>query len=138
MLNHVTPARYASQDLVVTVVGNNTELFRQLLADDSHEAIHMDPLCGQPDGEWANLAVVALDHGYLEHKVASAAFTEIKVESDPTHVIHMNHAKKWGELLSHPDSRIRQVAAMGRDAEIADAKQWEQREQAQDYFENYG
>lgn len=138
VLRLVDPARYASQQLVVGIVGTSTELFQQLLADDSKRDIHLDPLSGQPSENWARMAIIALGHGYSKEDVTRAAFKEVKVECGPASIVHKDRSSKWETLLTHSNCEVQQIAEIGRKAELATAAQMARREEDEAFFQNYG
>ena len=65
--------------LIMThVIGDNVELYKELLENKSMEHLHLDPLYGKPNDVWVQKALTAMDFGYSAKEVA--------------------HATKWGNM----------------------------------------
>lgn len=59
--------------VVGRLVGDDLDLYRQLLEDQRLRSFHLVPLAGEPDQNWIQKARFALDAGYRAGDIASAA-----------------------------------------------------------------
>lgn len=67
--NHLTKA------LVPSLVGQSSQLYRELLRQTGDRQLQLEPLAGQaPDDNWAKLARLALTAGHCPAEIAQAAF----------------------------------------------------------------
>ncbi len=66
-----------TQKVIQLLVGEEMELYRQLLDSDGLTAQHLDPLQRELDGTWRQLAAMALDRGYTEQNVTQATIGHV-------------------------------------------------------------
>ena len=71
ILNAIRPPNriIGTPKIICALVGNDTEIYGHLLGLDGLKYYHLSPLLGQADGDWKNLAIQALEHGYSVHDV---------------------------------------------------------------------
>ncbi len=113
---HSLPAEYGAQQLVAGLVGNDMELYGELLNDQRLKAFHLVPLGGNPEGIWIEKAKLALDAGCDAEEIAHAAF------GYPSALAWTgDESKMWAQwverfdlLCSDPDARIQKIGQLGR------------------------
>lgn len=112
LLKTIAPFRY--DYLVVThLIGDNVELYQELLINKEMKHLHLDPLYGKPTDAWALKAIAAMRSGYSAKDIAHATrWGEMKIVSWSG-----NESKMWDEwikcfepFLLHSDEQIREVA----------------------------
>jgi hypothetical protein len=101
--------------------------------------LHFAPLGRRLDDVWCDLALVALDANKTPSEIASSVFV-----ADSTFrwgTIAAREAERiriWEGIGSHKDSRIREVARIGKESARRDYEFWQKREkddEFNDYFE---
>ena len=60
-------------EIVQALVGDDLDLYREVLSSEALEPYHLAPLIGRPNDGWCARAVLALDHGYPCHDLVGAA-----------------------------------------------------------------
>ena len=63
---------HSIQEILGALVGNSLNLYRELLASTGLANLHLTPLAGKPNNEWAEKAVLALDAGYTVDQIVEA------------------------------------------------------------------
>lgn len=63
---------HSIQEILGALVGNSLDLYRELLASKELANLHLAPLAGKPDKEWAEKAVLALNEGYTVDQIVEA------------------------------------------------------------------
>ena len=58
--------------IISALVGSDTNTYRHLLKLDKLKYYHLSPLLGEPIGDWKNIAILALEHGYSCQDVVEA------------------------------------------------------------------
>ena len=110
------PETGEAAEFVACLIGKNPDLYRALLRDERLQPYHMVPLAGHPEGEWIEMAKLALDAGYSSKEVALAIygfgmeFGWIGSESE----MWSGWVERFERLCSHEDERIREVGEMGK------------------------
>jgi hypothetical protein len=96
------------------LVARDSTIYRELLRLDSLQPYHLRPLEGVPDQAWAELALLALAHGYEPRSIAASAFDvmgAVQPRDDP------DYWRKWeeafSELANHSDSLVKEIARHG-------------------------
>ncbi len=116
--NTLNSARFVS-----TLVGMDPTLYKELLQMDLQKDLHLAPLSGYPEGEWVEMAKLALEVGYSVEDVAGSAY------GYPLMVVSWSGkaSAKWQEwknrfeqLFEHEDEQIRAVSEAGK--AIAEAR----------------
>lgn len=83
------------------LVGESTELYRLLLANDQLRAAHLSPLQGRaPDDLWWQMADLALEAGHEPMAIASSAFEG----GGPYSITDPSHWQTWLERFSSTDA----------------------------------
>lgn len=63
---------HSIQEILGALVGNSLDLYRELLASTELANLHLTPLAGKPNNEWAKKAMLALDAGYTVDQIVEA------------------------------------------------------------------
>ncbi len=100
--------------LISRLIGRRVSLYEKFLSNDQLRRHHLTPLAGIPDAAWAEMAILALAHGYEPAEIARNSF------SGP-HTWWGYGQSYWGQwdtafaaLEDHPDPDLREVARHGR------------------------
>jgi hypothetical protein len=120
LLRTISPFPY--DNLIVTpLIGDNIELYKELLANKNMKHSHLDPLFGKPTDSWAAKATAAIDSGYSVKEVAHAtrwANMRVVTESGNESDRWTNWIECFEPYLQHNEEKIREVAKTS----IANAK----------------
>ena len=120
VLNAIRPRRQAMglSEIIQSLIGNDASVYHQLLQSEQLRDYHLAPLIGEPSGDWREIAILALDHGYSCDHVLRGIL-------DPNHSIKVRswsgkESTMWAELRSQfeqlygdEDSRIAELARRG-------------------------
>jgi hypothetical protein len=110
ILGKLQPGKFADWELP-RLVNRNAAVYRRLLEIDRLKGCQLRPLGGEPDGNWPELAKLALEAGHDPLAIARAAF-------DPTHVFSEYSPSAWdrsfAKLEDDLDPNLREVARHGR------------------------
>jgi hypothetical protein len=103
-----------SHDLIALLIGDDVELYRELLSVPALKRHHLDPLAGRPnEGNWTERAIVALEAGITADEVAYAplgsSYSWVGKESD----MLSEWLAAFQAIQRHEDERIRHVAEEG-------------------------
>ncbi len=113
------PAKPMVSKLLSQLIDRRPEIYRELLGRDRFRKHHLCPLEGIPDASWAEIALVALDHGYTTAMIAERSFLERKVARTMIWGHDQSHWRRWEDafavLEEHSDRRLREVARLGRE-----------------------
>lgn len=104
---------YRYDDLVRGLVGNDSDVFRTLLATDHLRSLHLVPLHGSPTEIWVSKALVALEFEYSPEAIAYAAFGGLTSWSGNESDHYNGWLQAFERLLSHDDRRIREIGDVG-------------------------
>jgi hypothetical protein len=110
ILDKLQPGRFALWELP-RLVNRNAAVYRKFLEIDRLKSCQLRPLEGQPDGNWAELAKLALEAGHEPLAIARAAF-------DSTHVFSEYSPSAWDRSFAKLEDdavpNLREVARHGR------------------------
>ncbi len=113
------PAESMASDLLSHLIDRRPEVYRELLGQDRLRAHHLSPLEGIPDAAWAEIALVALDHGYTPAMIAKRSFQERKATVTMIWGHDQSHWRRWDDafavLEEHFDRRLCEIAWLGRE-----------------------
>ena len=76
ILGKVSAVVYEGPRIAAALVGDDKDLYRELLRDVDRKDLHLAPLRRKPDAMWAELAIIALEAGFPEKDIAIATFLE--------------------------------------------------------------
>ena len=108
------PEDFRDDQLVAALVGDDLDLFRELLASGRSNRVRLSPLLGRPDESWADKAVVALDSGASPEEIVAASYGTGYSWTGNISDMWKEWVSAFEPLLEHPDRRIRLVAEIGR------------------------
>ena len=120
------PASWQYEELVKQLVGDDIGLYQVLLDRADMERFHLTPLVGYPDeGNWAERAIMALDHEYLPEKIALAVHgvgvMTITWSGDES-VLWDEWMNRFASLRIHQDERIRYIGEIGQNRMVENRK----------------
>lgn len=106
-------ADFGATNLVAHLVGDDLELYRELL--DSKELVHhhLSPLAGVLDEDWRTRARLASDAGYSADEIVHATLGQRWSWSGPESGMWAQRRLAFEPLLDDADSRIAQVGERG-------------------------
>lgn len=105
---------YGLDELVILLVGRDTQLYRRLLTLEQLKPYHLTPLTGLPDEAWIEQAKVASETGYSADKIAQAVHGDSVSWSGNESELWKTWVQRWEPLCSHEDAIIRKVAHIGK------------------------
>ena len=104
--------------IVTQLVGNNTDLYYELLRKSKQKKLHLLPLYGIPSEDWVNKAKIALDFGYSHEEIAHATRWGWYQGVSWTG----NESKMWSDWIgqlepyaNHEDESIRKIIMVAVD-----------------------
>lgn len=127
-LLRLVPDTCGADEVVKNLVGDDVELYRQLLSDQRLAGYHLEPLEGSPEGPWAAKAILALDAGYAARQVAHATLGSVWSWGGDAPDSGAGVIRRFELLESHPDRRMREVGRIGRERVADLVEQHRQRE----------
>ena len=92
------------------LVGDDLELYSQLLSSTRLAAFHLSPLRGRIDLNWPAMATLALDAGYSIDEVGDASRWSSWTWSGPLSAMWQQRIEEFQELVSDSDHRIVEIA----------------------------
>lgn len=105
---------FEADDIVMCLVGGNVDLYRRLLSWPHQSRFHLAPLHRSPEGEWVDLACIALEAGYSPEVIAQETvcldFGWVGSLADR----YREEADKFAALLSHSNSHIQHIGRLGQ------------------------
>lgn len=107
------PATYRTQRIAKALVGNDLELYRELLNNVRLKHFHLDPLHGMKAPKWRDMALAALDAGYSPELVADAVHGGSTSWSGPESGYWQEWVDRFLLLEKSDDDRMKQVADFG-------------------------
>jgi hypothetical protein len=110
---------YWQGEIIKGIVGNESQVYSVLLQNQRLKRFHLEPLAGDPSGDWINKALQALDAGYSIFDVARAVFGNSWSWMGNESSFWDQRAKLFEPLLAHEDQRIRDVGQAGKDLALA-------------------
>ena len=138
ILRQVSPHVFDAPRIVRALVGTDVALYRELLADTDRASLHLAPLSGEPDEDWAELAIAAADAGYSPSDLPKAAWRVTEVAFGAVHEKYETQMDYWNRLASHRNHTIKQIARVGRQLAQSSADYWRRDAQREEFFETYG
>lgn len=111
------PGSLYYHDLLFSLVGDEIDIYEELLNNIELKDFHLTPLARHPEGVWLEFAILALDAGYTSEQVAGAVY------GYPINATFWSgsEAKMWGDwvdrfdkLCKDEDERIKKLGEVGR------------------------
>ena len=109
-----TPSDCYVETLVGSLVGEDVDLYQELLASDLAK-YHLAPLAGKPCEVWRKKALVALDRGYSIDAVTRATLGRSWSCSGPVSEMWAGWRQAFETLLGDTDPRIADIGRRGAD-----------------------
>lgn len=118
----IIPESLYPPDVLKQVIGNDLDLFHELLATERLKRVHLAPFAGHPNPrDWAEKAKVALAVGYSPEDIAEAAFGHGWSWSGSEAGMWGEWATRFEALRAHEDRGVREIGVVG--ARIATDRQ---------------
>lgn len=108
------PEMYSEVELVGALIGDNLELYAELLHNARLKDMHLVPLAGYPEGVWIEKAKLSLDAGYSVKEVADAVYPFSHFWGGNESNMWAEWVKRFEKLCSHEDERIQKVGMAGK------------------------
>ena len=110
---HSFPIEYSFTPMVTRIVDGNIDRYRDLLGDKKLKDFHLRPLAGDPEGQWIEMALVALEFGYSPNDIAMSAIHPPMHFSGKESAMWAAWSEKFGQLLLHENPNIQAVGQLG-------------------------
>jgi len=111
------PKDYCPGEITKRLVGNDHEIYRDLLSDRTMKVLHLEPLEAYPTVQWAEMAMIALDFGYGIEDVVCASLIYEQVRAGMRSDSMEGKVKAFEGLASHENEKVGQIGQLG--AELA-------------------
>ena len=99
--------------VIRALVGNDAEIYRHLLGLKKLRYYHLAPLLGEPSGDWKEIAVLALDHGYSAQDVVEANLRSERSWAGHESLMWEEIRRYYEELKADEDSRVSDIGEIG-------------------------
>gem|GEM_PF-556156 len=106
-------AGFGSEKVVRLLIGDDLEVYQQLLCLEELSRYHLAPLEGPPEQDWPEKALVAIDSGYTPEEIARATLPLSWSWSGKESEMWDQWTRKFEGLLEHTDSRIVRIGQLG-------------------------
>lgn len=126
--------------VVTLLIGNNIEIYRSLLSLERLKRFHLAPLIWDDSESWIDKARTALESGYIPQEIVEAAHGFYNVQfgvvtwSGPESQYRQEWIDRFGKLCSHPDSKIREIGAIGQKRAQEDFQKAIKRERSEEIY----
>ena len=130
-------ASHSIQEILGALIGNSMDLYRELLASTKLADLHLIPLAGKPDQEWAEKAAAALDTGYTVDQIVEATQSLGWVWMGEDSDMWAEWRRAFEALFDDIDPRIVSIGKRGTEIMLKreqEAKKREQREAVNGYY----
>lgn len=107
------PVTYRMQGLATSLVGDDRDLYREMLSNPRLKPYHLVPLQGMSAVSWRVFAISALDAGYSPADIAQSVHGGMSSWSGPASARWQNWIDRFRLLSDADDERMRQVATVG-------------------------
>ncbi|MFC2047356.1 hypothetical protein ACFLTK_03685, partial [Chloroflexota bacterium] len=101
--------------VILGIVDDEIELYRDLLRNARLKRFHLSPLSGNPAGAWIDRALLALDAGYSPLDISQAVYGNFRFWSGHESTYWAQWVESFKPLLNHNDRRIQNIGQVGRD-----------------------
>ena len=115
VLSAIRPRRLVlgMPEVIHSMVGNDASVYHCLLQSEELKHYHLAPLLGEPNSDWREIAVLALDHGYSCDEVLKANLYKSRSWSGKDSAMWAELRSRFEELYGDEDSRIAELARRG-------------------------
>ena len=115
ILTEIRPSdRFIGTPQVISaLVGNDAEIYRHLLALEKLKYYHLSPLLGEPSGDWKEIAVLALDHGYSPQNMVEANLGGERSWAGHESLMWEELRRHYEELKADEDIRVSEIGEIG-------------------------
>ena len=110
---HRLPEDFWDVELAAALVGNDLNLFRELLTTETPTWIQLAPLAGKPTEEWIEKAKLALEAGFTAEQIVSAAYGHVWGRSGKLSDGYEVWKEAFQPFVAHADERIREIGNIG-------------------------
>jgi hypothetical protein len=111
------PAVFEASELVALLIGDDLELYSEVLGDARLARFHLVPLSGVPEGIWGEKAKRALQVGYSAESIAVATYSQIKA----VEAFFGAESTRWAEwverfdrLCALEDESLKEIGRVGK------------------------
>lgn len=107
------PGDYCMRTLLCALVGEDVDLYRDILQLPNLRVHHLAPLQRPQSAQWTTMAMVAMEYGYTPGDVAFAARGAIEVRMGKESAAERGWLRFFEDLRNHPDEQLRKVGQAG-------------------------
>lgn len=125
---------FGSEKVIRQLVGDDLEIYRELLGLDELTLYHLAPLEGPSEQGWAEKAIAALDAGYTPENIARATLPHSWSWSGRVSEMWGQWTRKFEKLMEHPDTRIVRIGELATETTRAWMEQAVEEERAKDVY----
>lgn len=101
------------KEIFGSLIGNSPNLYRELLDSQILTDLHLTPLGGKPNKEWAKKATLALDAGYTVDQIVEATQNICQVWMGEDSDMWAEWRRAFETLLDNSDLRIVDIGKQG-------------------------
>ncbi len=138
VLNSIDGRPRNGQAIVKTVISGNIDIYREYFETLRIRSFHLAPLTGEPNSQWASMALVALEAGVDPSDIVDSAFGDQLFFRGSWADEQERRAVLWNELVTHASPRIRQIATSGQEKATASVNRERRSEHDEMLGELYG
>ena len=107
------PDDFRTVDIIRLLIGQDLELYRDLLRNERLKRYHLVPLESEPTSEWLEKALIALNSGYGPLEIAKLLFSWGDWTGNESEM-WADKAKKVQNLILHPDQRVQEIGRLAQ------------------------
>ncbi len=108
------PDDFWDVELVAKLVGNDLDLFRELIATERPNCIRLAPLVGKPTEEWIEKAKIAMTAGFTPQQIASEAYSRVWSGMGRLSDGYAVWMEDFQPLMANADERVREIGNIVR------------------------
>ena len=99
--------------VISALVGKDAEVYRHLLTLERLKYYHLSPLLGEPSGDWKEIGVLALDHGYSPQDVVESNLDGERSWAGHKSLMWAELRRHYDELKADKDIRVSEIGEIG-------------------------
>lgn len=115
ILGKIRSHSYGMEKLLRMLVGNDLELYGQVLSDNKLSHYHLAPLSEHPTANWSAKAILAMDNAYSSEDVAEATLPGGWSWTGPLSKMWEEWVVEFEALTEHTDVRVVRIGEIGAD-----------------------